>query len=240
MALALLVGVAVLHVGLLLVTRPLVARLAGRAAPSTLRARIAMPVTVTVLSYLVATVCCTAAACLAGGDYLPPDELDATVRVVPGSPAAAAGLHDGDRIVAIDGASVAHFVELAPRIRGRAADAVEVVVERDGSQRSLSVTPDEGKIGVLAVRRQRPIGAGAALRAGATEPFRVVRSLVEAMTMPAPQPDELRGPVEIVREVELPGPRHQIATWLLLFGGLHPVLWPFLWIAAVVWGPKRG
>src|SRR6185503_18803776 len=138
MAIVVLVGVAVLHVGLLLVARPLVARLLGRAAPSTVRARIAMPVTVTVLSYGVAALACTAASCLAGGDYLPPERLDATVRVLPGSPAADAGLRDGDRIVAVDGAAVVHFVDLAPRIRARAPEPVAVVVERDGGQRSFS------------------------------------------------------------------------------------------------------
>jgi S1-C subfamily serine protease len=60
--------------------------------------------------------------------------------VVRGGPAADAGLRTGDRIVKVGGQAVADSADVATRIAGRKpGDVVEVVVRRDGRQRTLQV-----------------------------------------------------------------------------------------------------
>lgn len=62
-------------------------------------------------------------------------------EVLPDSPAARAGLHAGDRIVAIDGKEVAgsSVAEIAQRLRGAPGSTVTVTVQRDGSEKPLTV-----------------------------------------------------------------------------------------------------
>jgi putative serine protease PepD len=72
----------------------------------------------------------------------------ATVVTVPsGTPAAAAGLKKGDRIVAIDGKRVPDGVSLIVTIRThQPGDIVELTVVRDGKQQTLKVRLD-AKVG---------------------------------------------------------------------------------------------
>jgi regulator of sigma E protease len=53
------------------------------------------------------------------------------VRVSPASPAAAAGLVPGDRILAIDGVAVANQATMLERLRA-AGDEVALAIERRG------------------------------------------------------------------------------------------------------------
>jgi len=59
----------------------------------------------------------------------------------PPSPAAAAGIRPGDRIVSIAGVPVSTWEETTALIRERAGDSTEVVVERDGAELVLTATP---------------------------------------------------------------------------------------------------
>ncbi|WP_110588382.1 M50 family metallopeptidase [Microbacterium suaedae] len=59
----------------------------------------------------------------------------------PASPAAAAGLAPGDTIVAVDGTTVSTFDEASSIIRAHPGDTIDVVVERDGGEQTLRVTP---------------------------------------------------------------------------------------------------
>jgi regulator of sigma E protease len=99
--------------------------------------------------------------------------------VVPGSPAAAAGVEAGDRVVEVEGRAVAGWQEMVQAVESRPGDSLSVVVERGGERVALGLTPDPsstagggvvGRIGVVrsgAVRiedayprdRMGPIGA---------------------------------------------------------------------------------
>lgn len=59
----------------------------------------------------------------------------------PVSPAAAAGIQPGDTVTAVDGTPVASFAEAAAIIQQHPRQPVSLTIERDGQQRTLSVTP---------------------------------------------------------------------------------------------------
>lgn len=67
-------------------------------------------------------------------------------EVRAGSPAAAAGLLPGDRVVAVDGGAVQRFEELQQYVRLRPGQTMAVTVERDGARRDLVVTPGRAEI----------------------------------------------------------------------------------------------
>lgn len=60
--------------------------------------------------------------------------------VAPNSPAAAAGMQAGDRLVSIGGVAIKTWQDLAPQLA--AGQAVAVVVDRNGQTVTLSATPD--------------------------------------------------------------------------------------------------
>ena len=59
----------------------------------------------------------------------------------PVAPAAAAGLQPGDVIVEVDGQQVATFAEASAIIRESPGEQLSIVIERDGEQRTISLTP---------------------------------------------------------------------------------------------------
>lgn len=59
----------------------------------------------------------------------------------PASPAAAAGLRPGDVLVSVDGTDVSTFAEASAIIQDSPDRQLDVVVERDGQQQTLRVTP---------------------------------------------------------------------------------------------------
>lgn len=76
-------------------------------------------------------------------------------EVSASSPAAAAGLEPGDRLLRIDGADVTDWEALTETVRPAAGRTVEVVVQRDGSERTVRATlgshPDGTDRGFLGV-----------------------------------------------------------------------------------------
>lgn len=62
-------------------------------------------------------------------------------QVVPDSAAEAAGVKVGDRIMTMDGKDVSDFNELRRYVVLRSGNAIETVVERDGREVELSLTP---------------------------------------------------------------------------------------------------
>lgn len=61
--------------------------------------------------------------------------------IVAGSPAEAAGMRAGDRIVAIDGRPIEVFVDITMAVAHRPGEAIAVRLDRGGSELTLRVTP---------------------------------------------------------------------------------------------------
>lgn len=85
-------------------------------------------------------------------------------RVIPDSPAAEAGLLEGDRLVSIRGNSVATWDETTNAL-GQGAGPAVLIIERDGAQTSLDVTLGEsedvagaGYLGIAPVVEESPVG----------------------------------------------------------------------------------
>jgi membrane-associated protease RseP (regulator of RpoE activity) len=85
-----------------------------------------------------------------------PDTLEANVsRVVTDSPAAAAGIRDGDRIIAIDGQRLDVDRDIAEALRDRVGQPTTIVVKRDGGTVAVTAVPKErsnsDKSGIIGV-----------------------------------------------------------------------------------------
>ena len=71
------------------------------------------------------------------------------VEVIPGGPAAAAGLQTGDQVVAVDGFAVESFDDLRRELQKPGAGAQRrVEVLRDGARQAFTVRPQNGTISV--------------------------------------------------------------------------------------------
>src|SRR4051812_2941126 len=71
------------------------------------------------------------------------------IDVVPGGPAAAAGMQTGDKIVAVDGVPVASFDDLKRELQKPGAPAERRVdAERAGARQSFALRPERGTISV--------------------------------------------------------------------------------------------
>jgi membrane-associated protease RseP (regulator of RpoE activity) len=85
-----------------------------------------------------------------------PDALQADVsRVVPDSPAAAAGLRDGDRIIAIDGQRLDVDRDIAEALRDRVGQPTTIVAKRGSGTVTVTAVPKErsstDKSGIIGV-----------------------------------------------------------------------------------------
>jgi regulator of sigma E protease len=95
-------------------------------------------------------------------------------QVSPDSPALQAGLQPGDRILAVDGQTVEYGSEVSRLIYDRLDQPIQLLIERDGQQLSVTLTPlssryarGEGPIGILmAAPETRPATAFESVRSG--------------------------------------------------------------------------
>lgn len=126
--------------------------------------------------------------------------------MVPNSPAAAAGLQRGDRVVRVEGTEIHHWSQLVERVSHSGGRALPFVVERNGQRVELTVTPrldsasHDYKAGVMASFTYAPVPLrDAALRA-TVMPARVVVDSAKALRRYFQGQEKVRvmGPVGIV------------------------------------------
>ncbi len=95
-----------------------------------------------------------------GLTFWQPDRPPVLGDIIAEGPAAAAGLQSGDRIVAVEGNAVASWNDWVSAIQARPGETTELVIERSGDTRTLTVTPraetgsggaEIGRVGVYAM-----------------------------------------------------------------------------------------
>ncbi len=86
-------------------------------------------------------------------------------QVVEGSPAAAAGLHSGDRVLSADGVPMQDWPQWVNYVRARPGQAMQLTIEREGQTLEVELTPKEvmgdngepfGRVGVSPVIPEWP------------------------------------------------------------------------------------
>ena len=127
-------------------------------------------------------------------------------QVDANTPAAAAGLHAGDRIVAVDGRAARTFDQVSQRIRASRGRPITVTVRRDG--RTITLGPRktirvQGRWiwGFVPATELVSYPVGASARRGIDDCWRVVTGTVHAFAglVHARQRAQISGPVGIVR-----------------------------------------
>jgi regulator of sigma E protease len=143
-----------------------------------------------------------------------------------------AGIHEGDKVVEVGGASVKTWGEMAEQISKRPDQAITVVVERDKQRVTIDMTPanesGKGRIGVTVFEQRVPVTAREATRLAVTEPANVVKMLVISLgqLITGKVEGELSGPVGMVRHVANAAKRGS-AYGLHLLGALSAYLGAF-------------
>jgi regulator of sigma E protease len=137
-------------------------------------------------------------------------------KVVDGTPAAAAGLKEGDRILSMDGQGVDRFEDVSRIVAINPGTPIEIVLERGGETKSLEAKPrivtevdrfgnsyQRGQLGLmsgeLVVVRHGPVQA---LRWAMVETWATVRMMWDTMAqvvMGRRPLDDLGGPVKIAQ-----------------------------------------
>lgn len=104
--------------------------------------------------------------------FLGPHQATSTLvgSVNPGMPAVEAGIRPGDRIKSVEGVQVRTFEDMVEAFEGRFERPIPIVLERDGKELTLQVTPlkhvetspidtvERGRIGVEPVSRPALVG----------------------------------------------------------------------------------
>jgi regulator of sigma E protease len=128
------------------------------------------------------------------------------ITIVKDSPAAAAGMHDGDKVVEVDGAKIDTFEQFRTVVGKRPNVATPITVERGGERVTLSVTPrddaGQGRIGALSVVERKPMPFKTAVVQSVLMPPAVVVALVTGLVkvITGKQKAELGGPAAIIKE----------------------------------------
>jgi regulator of sigma E protease len=170
---------------------------------------------------------------LLAGRYVP-DEASMKVAPSNGGPAYAAGIREGDKIVAIDQVPVGNWDQMKKIISSHPGEAVDVLVERDGASFHTTVTPGahgdklEGKIQIGPIGREVPVRLGEALKLSVIQPAIVVRESLRgiARAITGKEKVELSGPVGIARELNRAA-REGIGSYFALLGALSAYLGAF-------------
>ena len=110
-------------------------------------------------------------------------------KLIPGQPAAASGLAEGDIITRINGHPVGMIDEVRPRIAGSGGQPLEIQVRRAGELRTVVVQPVANPSGGYSIGIQMNVspdrerlGVLAAAKLAAIEPWRLTVAQVVALT----------------------------------------------------------
>jgi regulator of sigma E protease len=165
------------------------------------------------------------------------DETSMRVSVVQGTPAAAAHVVDGDRIVTAAGQGVGTWDELRKIVGAHPGEAIDLGIERDGAPMHIEVTPepasskDHGKIGITYYTRAVPVGVGEAAVMSLVEPPRTVASVLTGLVrvISGKEKPEFAGPVGMTKEIAKvikigPGPAFQFLGALSAYLGAFNLL----------------
>jgi regulator of sigma E protease len=140
-------------------------------------------------------------------------------EVIAGSPAQAAGLQRGDRILATDGQAMTLWDEWVAYVQARPGETLSVRIERDGEQRDVALVPEQqrlesgevvGRVGVAvraptmpeSQRREFRRGPLEALVAGVERTGDMVAFTVKSMVKMVQgliSPKNLSGPITIAK-----------------------------------------
>ncbi len=132
-------------------------------------------------------------------------------EVVPGKPAAKAGLQPGDRVISIDGQKVSTWDEMVGIIQKTpAGKTLELVINREGQPQTVTVKPEYNKstktsvLGVTATLSYEKMGLWEGIKLGFintyTTTILMLQGLVQLITG-AVSADSLAGPVGITRMI---------------------------------------
>ncbi|MDR2355114.1 MAG: RIP metalloprotease RseP [Clostridiales Family XIII bacterium] len=127
-------------------------------------------------------------------------------KTVAGSPAEAAGIAPGDRIVSVNGVPVTEWDEISPALTAAGGERVAITVLRDGAEVPLEsgfYTDEDGnkKVGITPTAERRARNIGPSLLLGCRAAWNMGTAMVQAIAMlftgDLPM-RELTGPVGIV------------------------------------------
>lgn len=130
-----------------------------------------------------------------------------TTRVgeaLPGYPAAAAGIREGDRIVAIDGRRVNNWEDILYLVANRPEQEKVLTVERDGRQFGVSIVPRKDKDGnaKIGLKPER-VGVLKSFIGGVEYTGRIIHLIVAflAKMFVRDAPADIGGPVRVAVEI---------------------------------------
>lgn len=151
------------------------------------------------------------------------------VTVAPSGPAYEAGLRDGDRIVAVNGTSLATWEDLRAMIRASQGAPIDVQVERGGQPLRFDVLPRDGQAGVVSIVERHALPPGLVVRTAMASP--VLAVVIRARELTTPR--TMMGPVAIIEGEPSP--------WPIFFrlGELGSYAWPLSILIALVMSRSR-
>lgn len=153
-------------------------------------------------------------------------DVASVAAVQPESPAAAAGLQQGDLIRSIDGERIRDFQDLQRVVSQAPNQTLSLIVLRDGSEVSMQITPrprpDNPQIGSIGIAGQRErVGPLTALAVGASDTWGIIAqtgAYIGGIFTGRESGNQIAGPLGIINV------SGQVATSALTGGG-NDVTW---------------
>jgi regulator of sigma E protease len=148
-------------------------------------------------------------------------------HIVPGGPAQAVGLQEGDKVISIEGQRTPEWQHVIAEIQKHPGERVEVVVERNGRRMTfepqLREKPEEGLLGIGTKLVRRPQGPIEAVRQGVGFTYQASGLILSFMGRLVTQPGEvvanLRGPIGVVHETA-PMVQRDFTEYVLTLAGI--------------------